>query len=93
MDQVPADQQNIHGLKGVALPLDMVSHPPAQQQHQFIKFMVVVVQRKRPVIPQMEQPVGLVQISALADLTSVQHRFPPFKNEEPPAPHFYLLIP
>ena len=74
VDQVPADQQHVHGPQEVPLALDGVGGPPPEQEYQFVKLMVVVAQLQSPGVLGVKEAVVLVQVPPLPDLAPVQHR-------------------
>ena len=71
MNHIAADQQDVHRLEGIAFALDVVLGPALNVEYQLVKFVVVVVQLYGPAVPEMEQPVVLMQISPFADFAPV----------------------
>ena len=71
VNQIPAHQQQIPGLKEVCDPLHHIGNPAAQQQHQLVKGMVMVVHLRGLAVLQVEQAEVLLQVPPLVDALPV----------------------
>ena len=82
------DQHDVPRLEEIGDALHHVGHLSAEEDHQLIKFMVMVVDLLGQRVLQMHQAEVPVQIPPLAHLAAIQHTVTPLVYD----PHFTALF-
>ena len=91
VNQVMLDQHDVPRFEEIGDALHHVGHLSAEEDHQLIKFMVMVVDFLGQRILQMHQAEVPVQIPPLAHLAAIQHTITSFVYD-PILQHFLLFF-